>query len=226
MKALRSELTSAFLERDAKIIDANKNLIEANDRITRLQDANRKLLNDADEQDAYIRRDSVIFSGDKLPAYRSDEDCKNIIRKLIRDDLRLNIDPLISTAHRLGRPPASDIPDKRDIIVRFCQRDVKFLVLSTGRKLKVKDLFLSESLTPNRRTIQFVLRKIRRKHPTLVTGTTTHNGRIFVLTPPAPNAPPNSKNISTELNTMEALSSFCTNFVKEPLPNFLTATTR
>ena len=146
-----------------------------------------------------------------------------IIRKFIREDLKLDIDPPISTAHRLGQPSSDPSSDKRPIIVRFCQRDAKFRVYkaATERTSRVRDLYCSESLTPTRRTILYTLRKIRQAHDTLVTGTHTHNGRIFVFTPPAPNAPPNSRSIRTEINTLDALSSFCSNFVKEPLTNFL-----
>ena len=97
-----------------------------------------KIRDTADEQDAYTRRDSLIFSGETVP---EGEDCVKIVRKIVREDLKLNIDPLISTAHRLGKPPASNnTPDKRDIIARFCQRDTKFRVHEAARKAKVKGL--------------------------------------------------------------------------------------
>ena len=227
MTSLRNELSSAFSDRDAKLIEASKELSDAKHEILLLQAKNRKLFNSADDQDAYVRRNSIIFSGEKIPVYNENEDCTSIVRKLIRDDLGLNLDPLISTAHRLGKPPASDTsPDKRDIIVRFCQRDTKFKVYSSGRQQKIRGLYVNESLTPTRRSIHFALRKIREKHSTLVTGISTHNGRIFVYTKAAPNAPPESASLKTELNTIEALSSFCDNFIKEPLPNFLPASGR
>ena len=139
-----------------------------------------KIRDTADEQDAYTRRDSLIFSGETVP---EGEDCVKIVRKIVREDLKLNIDPLISTAHRLGKPPASNnTPDKRDIIARFCQRDTKFRVHEAARKAKVKGLYVNESLTPTRRTIQFALRKIKNQHGSLVRGITTHNGCIFVFT--------------------------------------------
>ena len=216
LEPLREEISTALNQRDCKIIEAEK-------EIASLKDEFKKLKNAADEQDAYVRRESLIFSGELIPAVTEGENCRNIVRKLIREDLNLQIDPLISTAHRMGKPPADESsPDKRDIVVRFSQRDDKFRVYETAKKKQIKGLYANESLTPTRRIIKKALLKMKKLHADLVRGVTTHNGRVFVLTKPAPNAPETARNIRTEINTMDRLSSFCAGFVKQPMSNFLT----
>ena len=188
-----------------------------------LRDEVRLLRNSQDEQDAYVRRESLIFSGSKVKPSGNDEDCSKVARELIRNVLQLQIEPPISTAHRMGKPPVpgAAIPDKRDIVVRFCSRDDKFKILKAARTKKVEGLFVNESLTPTRKTVHYVLRQIRKIKNGPVTGVTTHNGRVFVHSKPAPNAPEGARNVRTEINSMDKLKDFCTNFVKKPLESFL-----
>ena len=58
--------------------------------------------------------------------------------------LKLQLDLDISIAHRLGKPPASSVPDNRNIIVKFCQRDTKSQVNQIARAAKVSDLYVKE----------------------------------------------------------------------------------
>ena len=63
---------------------------------------------------------------------------KTVATLLIRNELQLDIQPPISTAHRVGKPPARDsnAPDTRGIVVRFCQRDDKYKILKAAREKK------------------------------------------------------------------------------------------
>ena len=182
-----------------------------------------KLENLVDEEDSHVRRESLIFSGSKVKPAEPNENCAYIARQLIRDVLKLPIDAPISTSHRVGKPlaPNSSAPDTRGIVVKFCRRDDKFLVYKAARELKDRGLFVNESLTTNRKKILYVLRQTRKMKDSPVTGTSTHNGRVFVYTKPAPNAPDGQPSIRTEINTWDRLSDFCTNFVKKPLESFL-----
>ena len=56
---------------------------------------------------------------------------------------------------------SSNEPDRRAIIVRFCQKDTKNFVYYAARKLKFNLLYVNESLTPVRRKIIAVLRKYK-----------------------------------------------------------------
>ena len=129
----------------------------------------------------------------------------------------------ISTAHRIGKPPAPDsaAADKRALIVKFCRRDDKFLVHRVAKEKKIKGLSVNESLTPIRSKIYNVLRACKRMNNKLVTGTYTHNGRVFAFTKHAPNAPDEAPGARVEINTREELEQFCTNFIKKPLETFL-----
>lgn len=212
---IENKMSSVLEKNDEKLLNANEEVARLKNEVA----VSKKFV---DEQDAYIRRETLIFSGDKIPKATANEDCTAHVRRLIRENLNLDMDPLISTAHRLGKPPLNvSTPDKRDIVVKFCQRDVKHKVLAAARERKVRGLFVNESLTPTRQTIHYVLRQLVKTHKKLVRGTYTQNGRLFVFTKPAVNAPDDSSSIKTEINTMEKLSSFCDDFIKVPLNTFL-----
>ena len=175
-------------------------------------------LNDAhDELEAYGRRDSLIFSGEKIQQYQPGEDCVAISKNIIKS-LKISCDPIISTAHRMGMPPAagSNAPDKRAIIVKFCQRDDKFRVMkqATNKSTRIPGLFASESLTRTRAKIFSVLRQCKKLSSGLVTGVFTNNGRVFVLHKPSSTASDDADSLKKEINTMEMLKDFCTNFLK------------
>ena len=223
LSKLSEEFQEAINKKDEEITAIKADLNEARLETKTLQDNVSQLTAKLDALDAYQRRDCVIFSGNKIPASVPNENCATIIRDLVRNELSLQIDPPISTAHRLGRPPApnSTEPDTRDIIVKFCQRDVKNSVYSAARRQKIDGLYVNESLTVPRRKIMAVLRQIVKKHRNLVSSCTTNNGNCYVYTLPAPNAPQNSRYLKTEINSMHTLSEFCSNFIKKPLQYFL-----
>ena len=184
-----------------------------------------KMKNVHDDLEAYGRRESLIFSGDKVKPFTADENCCNIARDIIRDTLKLQIDPLISTAHRIGKPSARDssAADKRGIIVKFVRRDDKFMILKKARDKhsRVKGLDVNESLTPTRAKIKNVLLQCKKMRSSPVTGVFTHNCKVFVYTKSATNAPDNAQSIKQEINTEEKLAEFCLNFIKKPLETFL-----
>ena len=61
-----------------------------------------------DEADLYQRRDTLLFSVNKIPAFQSNKNYSNTAGTLIREKLRLSIEPTTNTAHRLGKLPATD----------------------------------------------------------------------------------------------------------------------
>ena len=132
---------------------------------------------------------------------------------------------MISTAHRMGKPPAPDSSslDKRPIIVKFVRRDDKFLIMKRARNqsTRVEGLFVNESLTPTRSKILYVLRQAKRMTGSLITGTSTMNGKVFVHHRPAANAPETTPSLRTEINTRDKLHDFCENFIKKSLETFL-----
>ena len=222
---LEKKLVEEKLEKESKI-DAMKTELNCFKTANNNLEAQiSKMKHDHDELEAYGRRDSLIFSGDKIKPYEPNENCVTIAKNLIKNELKISMDPIISTAHRMGRPPAPDsrAPDKRSIIVKFCRRDDKFLVMKTAsnKSTRVNGLFCNESLTPTRSKILYVLRQAKKIKESPITGTSTLNGRVFAHHKAASDAPEGGQSLKTEINTMETLTDFCKNFIKEPLENFL-----
>ena len=127
----------------------------------------------------------MIISGKTVPPVNKDEDCKSLARELIRKNLNYVVSPTdISTVHRLGEKKASQGPDRRDIIVKFCRRDSKSDLVAASRRAKAKDFFINESLTPLRQTIAFILRKAKKEFPEKISGSSTLDGKNYVWIPP------------------------------------------
>ena len=175
-----------------------------------------------DDADSYERRDTLIFSGTKVPNSTNGEDCKRVLQELVKSELKIELQPSdISTAHRLGRKPSTQGDDKRPIVVKLCRRDMKRELVFASKKLpRPASLYVNESLTPNRKTILFSLRQMRRNHPDVVKGCTSIDGRIFAFTKP-PEGSRSPRDVRHLINTREALIAFCDEYVKAPLDNFL-----
>jgi hypothetical protein len=170
-----------------------------------------------DDADAYERRDTLIFSGSSVPLVTEDENCGEIVRKLVKDKLNLNMAATdISTTHRLGRKPVTQKQDTRNIVVKLCRRDLKGDLLSACRQLKPDNLYINESLTPNRSTILYALRKAKRQFPDKVSGTGTMNGRVCVWVKPPNPETPLPRNSRMFVNTRLTLESFCTDILGVP----------
>ena len=212
-------------ENDAKVAAIETKFEKSNAENIELRSQITKLKNTHDELEAYGRRESLIFSGEKIKPFESGENCVTLAKDIIKNELKLSVDPIISTAHRMGRPPAptSNAPDKRSIIVKFVRRDDKFLILKTARNktTRVKGLFVNESLTPTRSKILHILRQAKKIDKGVVTGTSTLNGRVFAHHKPSSTAPDDADSLKTEINTMENLEEFCKNFIKRSLESFL-----
>jgi hypothetical protein len=144
---------------------------------------------------------------------------------LVKEKLKLNILPTdISTAHRIGRKPVNQQPDKRNIILKLCRRDIKRDLLYACRQLK-PDIYINENLTPARNTILYVLRKLKRAHADKVLGCSSIDGRVYALvkTPgtAAENNTGNTRKNKIFINCHGKLIDFCSNHVNKPLSDFL-----
>ena len=215
---------------DAKIETLNGKISELNEQLDSAKSSNielRKQLSKAqnchDELEPYGRRESLIFSGEKVPQFQPNENCVRIAHDLLRGTLEISDDPPISTAHRIGKPPAPDTnaSDRRSIIVKFCKRDDKFLVQKAAKEKKIKGLFVNESLTPTRNKILNVLRACKKMKNKLVTGTYTHNGRVFAFVKQSKTAPDEAQKARVEINTREALEDCCSRYIEKSLETFV-----
>lgn len=190
-------------------------------KVRQLEHLVAKIQQNADDADAYERRDTLIISGSALPVPADGEICKNVVTQVVEEKLHIKLNPGdISVSHRLGLKPQAQGPDKRPIIVKFCRRDVKRDVLSSSRRLRVANLYCNESLTPGRKQIFATLRRIKKKH-SVVKGVTTQDGRVYAFTKPVNPTSPDARDQRHLINSHEALVSFCRDSVKIQLESFL-----
>ena len=177
-----------------------------------------------DEQDQYVRRESLVFSGDSIPVCKPAENCIEIVSKLVAEklgpDLKISSND-VSVAHRLGKKLPTAVVDRRNIIVRFCRRNMKYAIINNARKAKPSGLFINESLTPVRQKITSAIRAAKRKFPDVISGYNTVDGNIFLyIKPPNPQAP-GARNTRMAIKTMNALDDFCRRTFNHPVTHFL-----
>ena len=210
-KELKEEFKKVVTSKDKEISELKSDVNDLKKTVNKLEEF-------IDDQDAYERRDTIILSGNNLPAVTSGENCTNLVCQVIKDNLRVEIPTTeINTAHRLGRKPTNQGPDKRPLIVKLCRRDTKKMLFQSAKSQNsASPIYLNESLTPKRRTILYALRQMKKFHPTLVTGCTSIDGKIFAFTPTS-----GPRNLRHLVNTHSALVEFCRQHVKVPLDTFL-----
>ena len=214
-----TDFETKFME----IVSSNKSEIsKLNSEVHTLKKEVQNLKSLIDDGEAYERRDTIVLSGDSIPPVSQGERCSDIARNLIKEELKINLPPeTISTSHRLGRKPQSQMEDRRKIIVKLCRRDLKGEIISASRKGgRSSKLFVNESLTPQRSAILFALRRMKREHPNVVKGCQSFDGRIYAYTKP-PSTSPSARDQRHLINTHEALVNFCREHVKRPLDNFI-----
>ena len=180
-KAIVSLIKKHFDEslkvRDEKIEVLQQQLSTLQDKVTSLE-------NQIDSNSAYDRRETLVLSGN-IPPVNPNENCNNIVRKIIKDQTHLIINDVdISTAHRLGRKPdaGSHAPDKRSIIFKLCRRDIKRDIFQACKNYK-PNFYINEHLTPTRGTIMYALRKAKQLNPEKIGVARTHEGNISVQIP-------------------------------------------
>ena len=212
---LRSEFLKVCTERDQKIQKMDAEIVGLKKKVSALE---AKI----DDADAYERSDTAIISGNSLPVVIPDERGPELVCSLLKDKLNLVIAPTdISVAHRLGEKKASQGPDRRPLIVKFCRRNTKNDVVVAARKGKSPNFFINESLTPLRQSIAFVLRKARREFPTIISGASTIDGKNYVwLHPPSP-ANVNAKCTRHLIATHDRLVDLCEKTLGKPLNHFI-----
>ena len=186
--------------------------------VTCLKKKINKLEEKTDDAEAYERKDVLVFSGEGIPSVEIGENCTALVCDLTEKQLKLKINNSdISTSHRVGRKPANQSIDRRNIIVKLCRRDLKNDILSACRNIK-PNFYVNESLTPVRSSILYVLRQARRKKNRL-SGCSSIGGRVFAWV-----APPDGqgeRNVRIPVNTHLELLSFCEDVLNEPLSNYL-----
>ena len=105
------------------------------------------------------------------------ENTADIVVNTIKDDLHINIDHAeIIIAHRL-RPTEQN--KTRPIIAKLLSRSKKSDIMNACVTIK-PNIYINESLTPKRCTIDTTLLAIRKQHRDAFQQWYTRDGRIFV----------------------------------------------
>lgn len=156
--------------KDEKIALLESKVSALEHQVTGLQDT-------IDDVDQYERRDTVIISGPSLPDESTHENPTDLIVNTIKQNLHINMTHSdINVAHRLGPKQQGK---KRAIIVKLHNRAKKPELVQACITVKPQ-LYINESLTPKRRSIYSVVRKIRSQHKHLFQQCYTSDGKIIV----------------------------------------------
>ena len=148
-----------------------------------------------------------------------EENCPELVVKLLNSNLNVKITQGdISVTHRLGPIKASGSPNRRNIYVKFCRRDLAKTIISTSKQQKKPNFYCNESLTPLRRSLFHGLRKMKNIHPEIVKGCTTQAGRVFAFTAPVGTSKMDQKH---HICNMDDLRVFCETYVKVDMAQLL-----
>ena len=181
----------------------------------------QEMQDDADAANQYERKDTLILSGSAIPIMTESENSNELVLKLVKDKLKINMRPEdINTCHRLGPISRANL-GKRNIIVKLCRRDMKKQILIASKKQDKganEKLYCNESLSPLRRKMFNCLRKMKADDSTLVRGCSTMDGKVYAFTPPVA---PNSRDQRHYIENMDSLQKFCREYVKQPIDRFL-----
>ena len=206
---LNEKFQAIFAKLEENLTAKDKNLKEMSDEILVLRKRVVELEDKIEDNESYERRDTVIVSGDGIPAVTDNEDSSKIVTQLIKDKINLIVNPAdISVAHRLGRKPDHG-PDKRKIVVKLCRRETKQDLLKACRAVKPGNFYVSESLTRTRSTVLYGLRQARKKYPNIIAGCGSQDGKVYAwIRPPKPNAP-QARNIRILVKNREKFEDMC-----------------
>ena len=224
-KILATIMQTEFAKLREEMSTKDGEIVELREKVTCLDKTVAKLRELIDDNDSYDRRDTIVLSGKAIPVFNVGENSTNIARDVIKNVLKIEMSPNdISVSHRFGKKPANQQPDKRDIIVKLCRRDLKRPLITASKELSPQqrpNLYVNEHLTPTRKTLLFALRQMKRAHPDLVKGCSSFEGRIYAYTKPPVGSPAIARDRRHLVNTREALVEFCREYVNKPITAFL-----
>ena len=189
-------------KKDRRIENQEQEISNLKRRLSTLEDQ-------ADDADVTERQNSVVVSGNGIPESIANENLIDIACKIAKQDLKVNLDPKeITTAHRIGRKPTSPSTDKRPILIKLHNKELKTDLITASKKVRPDSIFINENLSPIRSTILYALKEAKRKFPNTLAGCGFYNGKVFVhVRPPNPSAP-NARNSKVSINTRARLDEF------------------
>ena len=192
---LQQEITQLV---DLKVNSATEflksELKEVQDRCKKLEAEVKALQTRQDDTEQYSRRTCLRISGIRET---ENEDVQKIVLDF-SNKVNANIDPTdIDRVHRVGRL-VSDASDRigehngirtrrnREIIIKFTNSNARLRLLRGRAKLRedgVRDVFINEDLTPNRKMLAYECRKLKKLNNTKVKKTWVYAGYPYILDP-------------------------------------------
>ena len=165
-----------------------------------------------DDQEATSKADTLIISGRDIPSFNESENCLAITHNLIKNKLKLSLsEDCVFSAHRMGKPPTTQKPDKRNILVKMKSEDNVQDIVKSSKKVKPTNLFFSENLIAKRYGFLSVLRKLKRSHPHKISGSSSIRGKIYVWLQPPNNDTPHVRHERKLISTGAQLEELCLN---------------
>jgi len=125
----------------------------------------------------------------------------------------------ISVAHRLGKNPDSQRPDRRSIIAKLCRRDLKHELLTTTKSRRPANFYINGNLTPKRGKILYA-RKAKKNFPSLISGCNSVEGKVFIYVKPS-KSDPSARNTRVSINTYDGLKDFCSTVLNNPVSSLI-----
>ena len=137
------------------------------------------------DQAAAELQDTIILGGNALTYVSDNERCGQVAKEVIMTKLIISLhNDVIVAAYTKGKKENDQAPDNKKILVRFTKWQQKKNLISATKTAKPNDLFVSENLTPTRQNIVYVLRKTKKRFPSIVPGIYTQNGVPYVWIKP------------------------------------------
>ena len=164
----------------------DKKVQELEDRVVTLEAEVQQLRDSIDDNNQYERKDTIVLSGEAIPKEEEGENCKAKLINSINDTLGLEtplIDRDINICHRVGKKPNPPGPRPRAIYVKLCRRDVIPEIYAKCRQVRPDNFFVSDSQTPLRSKISYMLRQLKKKDPSKIAAVVTSRGDPVALIP-------------------------------------------
>ena len=215
IEELKKSFEEELLKRDHRIRELETEIARSNKNYAKLETK-------FDDLEAASKCNSLVISGGEVPVVNSHENCSLIVKNRIKNKLKYSISEEIQlTAFRVGPPPSTQKPDRRNLIVKMENEELVQDIVRTSKKVRPTNLYFSESLIPKRLAILQILRKLKRTNPDKISGCSSVRGRIFAwIPPPRPDAP-GARVSKILVNTRSQLEDFCSKTLGIPLDKVL-----
>ena len=209
------EMFSKSLREKDKIID------NLNDKVTKLEQKIMVVESKLDDDEATVRLNDVIISGENVPNFQQGESTNIVACDLLKSKLNTHLPVTdILKSFRVGKRSPNG-PDKRNILVKFARPENKSDIMLACRTMKPEKLFINECLSPIRNSIMYVLRRAKKDFPLIVSGCNSIDGNVYVwINPPNPNAP-GAKASRMQVNDFQKLSQFCDKVINSSVSTYI-----